>query len=233
MCTSPTPLARLPLAALLVWLAVGLVYSPPAAAHSELRSSTPEANARLGRLPASVRLTFNQDISERFARLRLVRGTDGRSWPLTTTVTGPTVTGRVPPAADAPASPGTEDRGQGGALSAPWTIDYRVVSADGHPIAGSVPFRARASPTTVADTDATSTPSAPSEPSPSADPMTSDAGTGPGAGSEVDGSARRQADDGSGATLATVVIAALTASVALAAAGWLMRARARASQEGR
>lgn len=101
-----------------------LLGASPAWAHTELESSNPAAESEVAQAPAEVTLTFTEAIPAGTARV---------------TVTGPDGTDR---AAGAPT-------GQDGTLTVPleplgaagvYTIEYRVVSDDGHPVSGTVPF---------------------------------------------------------------------------------------------
>lgn len=112
------------LLAVLLGLTV-LVGSPTGAhAHAGLTSSTPEDGTSVEVLPDEVTLEFSEDV--RTPAYVYVTGPD-RS----THETGdPQIDGpRVTQALEAPA-----------AQAGDWTIAYRVVSADGHPISGQVRF---------------------------------------------------------------------------------------------
>lgn len=119
----------------------------PAWAHTELRSSTPADGASVAQPPSQVELTFSEEVPAAGA---------------TVTVTGPD---RV----DRAAGPAT---GDGGTLTVPlrplgpagaYTVGYRVVSDDGHPVAGTVTFTLTApGPAPAADgPPATGAPAAP------------------------------------------------------------------------
>ncbi|MFE3555783.1 copper resistance protein CopC [Streptomyces sp. NPDC059193] len=129
-----------PLSAALLWAG-----APAAFAHTDLTSSTPADGATLDALPASIGLTFSDDMSREYAKLALT-APDG-------TAAGagePQVDGKSASLAVQPGlPPGT------------YTVGYRVVSADGHPVSGSYRF-------TVRET-ALAAPAAPS-PTPSAGP---------------------------------------------------------------
>jgi len=90
--------------------------------HSALVSVVPADQAVLTSGPTELVLTFNEDISPRFAQLALNRA--GAVVALTST----TVTGPVLRATLADPGPGT------------YRIAFRVVSADGHPISGETRF---------------------------------------------------------------------------------------------
>lgn len=105
-------------------LVVVLASAVPASAHDALVSSSPAEGARLDAAPTSVSLEFTAEVMD-VGALILVVDADGKDW-----VAGdPTVlpsTVSVPLAADLPV---------GG-----YEVRWRVVSSDGHPIAGVVPF---------------------------------------------------------------------------------------------
>ncbi|MCX5601258.1 copper resistance protein CopC [Streptomyces phaeochromogenes] len=105
-------------------LAALAVAAPQAAAHTELDISSPGANAELAGLPPRVTLTFSDAMTQKYAKV-VVTAPDGKS-----AVTGePQVSGkRVTLALDPTARAGR------------YTVGYRVVSADGHPVAGSYTF---------------------------------------------------------------------------------------------
>lgn len=116
----------------LALLAPGAMLAPAALAHSELVSSDPADGAVLEAPPKSVSFTFNEPLMPDFVRFI---GTDpsGQTGDLpVSSVEGPTATINWPAEA-----PGGE-----------WTVNYRVVSQDGHPIEGGITFAyAAASPT--------------------------------------------------------------------------------------
>lgn len=107
----------------------------PAAAHATLQSSNPAENSVLDAAPDEVTLTFNQSVSQNFATVTVI-GSDGMDWAASDPVVdGSTVTVDL------------DGLGAGGE----YTIGYRVVSADGHPITGSIPFQVTpSSPTSAA-----------------------------------------------------------------------------------
>ncbi|WP_262698538.1 MULTISPECIES: copper resistance CopC family protein [Streptomyces] len=148
MFTTPLPRATV-VAGLLVCAApVAVATAPPAAAHTELTGNTPGDGARLTTAPGRVSLSFNDQMDARYSRIA-VTGASGRS--LTTgpvKVDGRTVTRTL--AADVP--PGR------------YTVGYRVVSADGHPVSGSYTFTVTTARTT--SPAPTTAPSTPAEASP-------------------------------------------------------------------
>lgn len=113
-------------AAVLVLLgAVALLLGgTPAWAHSRLVSSDPVAGARLGAGPSTVSLTFNEPVQAGFTTLTVIgpEGADYRTGEITEV--------------DTTISVGVLPLGPAGT----YQLGYRVVSADGHPVEGAVPF---------------------------------------------------------------------------------------------
>ncbi|UER55463.1 hypothetical protein HJG43_13985 [Kineosporiaceae bacterium SCSIO 59966] len=103
-------------------LAMALAWPRVALAHAELTSSDPEAGASLDKPPSTISLTYTDDIAPEFVMVTLsVAG--GPPSQLATSVEGPTVIAALPDG-----RPGQ------------WRVAFRVVSGDGHPITGDVPF---------------------------------------------------------------------------------------------
>ncbi|MFK3983253.1 copper resistance protein CopC [Micromonospora sp. NPDC050397] len=128
--------------------ALALMVAPaPAQAHNELRASNPAKGAKLASAPAEVTLDFAERLDPRFTTVAVTDAAgkavvDGKPQ-----VDGVRAVQRLRPALDAGA----------------YTVAYRVVSVDGHPVRGSHTFTVTAPPTT-----APATPAAP--PSPTAAP---------------------------------------------------------------
>lgn len=120
---------RSPLAALTALLAalVLLVVAPPALAHDTLKDSDPDKNSTVEKVE-QVKLEFN-------ARVRLpyviVRDADGKAFQ----DGKPQLDGRFVTQEFTAALP-----------DGAYTIAYRVVSSDGHPIEGEVPFKVKGAP---------------------------------------------------------------------------------------
>ena len=122
-------------AAVLLSVIVALMLSAaPAGAHAALSSSDPAADARLAAAPRVVTLTFNEPVQQQFSTV-VVTGPQGRNH----VVGDPAVAGReVRATLDALDGNGT------------YTVAYRVVSADGHPVSGKYVFQLSApTPTTT------------------------------------------------------------------------------------
>lgn len=106
-----------------------LVIAAPASAHDQLVSSTPAADERLATPPESITMTFSGDLlildESLTGAVVLVVDASGKDWVSgEVTVAGRTVT--------APLAPGMPTAG--------YQLRWQVVSEDGHPIAGVVPF---------------------------------------------------------------------------------------------
>ncbi|WP_405375492.1 MULTISPECIES: copper resistance protein CopC [unclassified Microbacterium] len=122
--------ARNPLRAVLLGftlaIAAALMVATPASAHDELVGSTPAPNEQLAAAPAQVVLTYSAAILPDGAAITVVDAA-GRDWvagePVieTNTLTAAIGTGTTPP--------------DGG-----YIVEWRVVSSDGHPISGTIPF---------------------------------------------------------------------------------------------
>jgi methionine-rich copper-binding protein CopC len=96
----------------------------PASAHDKLISSDPASDQKLAEAPAEVSLTFSADVLDMGAAV-VVSDAAGTEWvSAVPTVDGPVVTAVL--------DPGMPDAG--------YEIRWRVVSSDGHPITGVVPF---------------------------------------------------------------------------------------------
>lgn len=96
-------------------------------AHGALKSSAPAAAAHVERVPAEIRLTFNENVEQAFTRITLL-GPDGRPVALTA-VTVPADSPRVAFAAiTGTLAPGIH------------TVQWQFAGRDGHPVRGSFRF---------------------------------------------------------------------------------------------
>ena len=103
-----------------------LLASLPAAAHSELRRSVPAAGAVLMQAPEQIELYFNERVQ--LTARRLFRdGSEEISLPRRAIRSATTEIIALPPLPP-------------GAYRAEW----RIISADGHPAGGTIPFRVEA-----------------------------------------------------------------------------------------
>jgi methionine-rich copper-binding protein CopC len=115
-------------------LVIAAMVAPAVLAHAQLLSSDPANGANLATTDA-VSLTFNEDINPDFVQI-VAEGPQGDVADGDPVVAGPVVTQPIAPTA-----------------SGAHTVTYRVVSADGHPVSGSVTFTLTAvAPETATET---------------------------------------------------------------------------------
>ena len=134
---------RITVATLAVLVAV-LVPAAPAFAHNRLTSSAPAEGAQLDTVPAEIVLTFAESLNPAYTQVIVTDATKTRVATSDPVVDGPkaTITFTGTPTAST------------------YTVAYRVVSKDGHPVQGSYPFTLTPTPT------ATSTVAAPASAAP-------------------------------------------------------------------
>jgi len=154
-------------------IAVGLLFAaaPPAAAHDQIVSSSPEAGGTVSEVPDQISLTFSGEILADFSAVIVeVIAADGQNIatgdPI---IDGTTVTQAVQP-------------GQVGVF----TVRWRVVSSDGHPISNEYQYTVEA----VAMPPSTPTPDVTEEPTPRPSPTATatpagDVHNGPSGGGEI------------------------------------------------
>lgn len=112
--------------ALLLAVFALLITSGTASAHNVLIGSDPARDATLAVAPTQAKLTFDQPIQQGqgFNAMTLT-GPGGTRWPVTgITVDSTVISGRIPPLGPAGV----------------YTIGYRILSADGHPVTGAIRF---------------------------------------------------------------------------------------------
>lgn len=110
-------------------LAALLLLPLPARAHSELRTSEPANGARLAASPSEFVLRFNEAVQVTAVTLHDAAGRETRvALPRDTT---PRAVERL---AAPPLAPGA------------WRLEWRAISADGHPVRGSVRFTVSGAP---------------------------------------------------------------------------------------
>lgn len=173
------------LVAMLASVVVFAMPAPPAAAHTDLIGSDPAAESTLREAPDQVTLRFNEPMEPRLAKVAL--STSGQDAAQLTVTAGSEPTTLV---ADVP--------GEGMAGGA-WEVAYRVTSADGHPVQGTLSFTVRLpSNATTGDPEANTPTAAPSDRQGSEKraPAEPADGSTPGSGEQT-GEAR-EGDDGAG-----------------------------------
>jgi methionine-rich copper-binding protein CopC len=115
-------------AALCLALFSVLSFTPSTSAHSALVSANPVAGAELSETPAEVRLTFNESL--------LLLGNENPNKLEVLNSSGAVVSGEVSVSGPEIFVPINKEM----AVSGEYSVSYRVVSADGHPIEGEYKF---------------------------------------------------------------------------------------------
>lgn len=171
-------------------VALSLAVAPtPASAHAQLLTATPESGEVLAASPAEVGLTFNEDLLDLGTQVLVVDAetTDHAAGPAA--VDGDTVTAAV---GDLPAGH--------------YQVRWRVISADGHPISGAVPFTVGDVPDDAPSPTAAAVPAEDTAPTPPAEPAVAGAGVDAGA-APATGWPRVLLVGGLGAVLALALLA--------------------------
>ena len=195
-----------------VWVAViglllgvlsSIIMATAAEAHAELLSSNPKDGAVLAKAPTQVVLTFSEPVSTSFATVT-VTGPSGPATRGKATVKGAVVTQALNP----------------GLANGAYTLAYRVVSDDGHPVSDTATFTVAATP--------------PSSPSMTAGASPTGSGastaTGPSSAPAVDPASADAADGSDGRALRTG-LAVGVAALALALGTALIAATRRRTGE--
>lgn len=129
IAVDPSPAHRYRLRAILLAgavlgaAAIGLADAAPASAHDELLGSTPENGQVLETAPTAVELEFSNDIIEMGTAVIVVDAEGEELAAGEPAVAGRTVTAALPDLADGE-----------------YQVRWRAVSADGHPIEGTIDF---------------------------------------------------------------------------------------------
>lgn len=113
-----------------VIVASPLVFAPPASAHADLILTTPDDGARLSSVPAQVQLTFSEDLLPETVVVSVEDSAGMVIRVLEYEVEGSDVIVAWPP----------------GLSGTDYTVNYRVVSQDGHPVSGSLAFTVETPP---------------------------------------------------------------------------------------
>jgi copper resistance protein C len=120
-------------------------------AHTDVVGTTPEAGSVLASTPAAISVTFSEPVSTDLAMVAIVDGRGDASRAAVEQLDATTLQVRPSAAAE----PGR------------WTVSYRVVSRDGHPVQGSFAFRVRSEQSGPTASNATSPTDVPGSPNPS------------------------------------------------------------------
>lgn len=179
-----------------------LAVAPTAAAHDVLVSSSPADGATVTEPVGTVELVFNNPIPGEFVQVAVLGADDISYEDGAPEVVGGTVTQSVTDLPD-------------GA----YTVSYRVVSSDGHPISGTISFTVAAAGGAPASGSASPPGSGPTEtaPAPGAETaLPSTRGTAPADASETTSPAAAATSSGGGLGTATVVLVVVAAAVVVA-----------------
>jgi hypothetical protein len=134
--------------AVLVAAAATVLAAAPAAAHTDLVSSSPKQGAELKAAPQRVTLTFGEDLLPAGDRL-VARTAEGAQVDLgPSTVTGAELSAEWPQSA----------------ASGEYRVAYRAVASDGHPLEGTVSFTITATQASSQPSPAAAEAPAPAEP---------------------------------------------------------------------
>lgn len=130
IAVDPTPARRhrlraaLLAGAVLAAAAMGLADAAPASAHDELLASSPEDGQVLDAAPAAIELEFSNDIIEMGTAIVVVDAEGAELAAGEPAISGRTVTATLP----------------AGVADGEYQVRWRAVSADGHPIEGTIDF---------------------------------------------------------------------------------------------
>jgi methionine-rich copper-binding protein CopC len=119
---------RLGFVLLMATLTGAVIFASPASAHAELLSTVPATAGQVGSAPAAVVLNFNEPPQGRYSTIHIT-GPDGQRRD-----SGPA---RVVKNAVTESLGGSRPPGR-------YVVDWRVISDDGHPVAGQLVFTASA-----------------------------------------------------------------------------------------
>lgn len=195
-------------------LVVSTWMAPAATAHNWLTSSNPAANSTITSAPASVQLTFNDRVLTQPAPARVVvTGPDGKHYETACAQT----TDRQVDVAWKPGSPGT------------YRVEYRIVSADGHPVSNSMTFTYRGASGGNAGRDAALSCGSGSDGQAGSSSAASGAGSS-GKGSTDSGSATEKSGGSSAPVIIAVAVAVLAAGAIIT---MILRSRGGGSSPGR
>ncbi|MBJ2120745.1 copper resistance protein CopC [Arthrobacter sp. MSA 4-2] len=142
-----TVLTRAVLAPGLILLVLLGLAAGPAAAHDELAGSSPADGATVAAVPGAIELTFSSVPSGLGAQVEVLDA-EGKSWS-----DGPVrITDNT-----------AEQSVRAGAPAGEYTVNWRVVSSDSHPIEGVLTFTAESGTSAAPDSAGTAVPIAPAE----------------------------------------------------------------------
>lgn len=199
------------LAALVLAFAALVAGAPHAAAHNTLLGTDPEDGATLATPPTHLTLTFDQP-AQALGTEVVVLGPDGATVSTgTPEIVDDTVAQAL--AADLPAGA--------------YTVQWRVTSADGHPLSGELAFTA-----TAGTAPAVTAPATPEPIEPTADPTVISEGVAPSPEATLSEQEELAEDEDAGLA-AGAVAAVVVAVLAVGAVTWFVVRERRRSKDGR
>lgn len=184
---------------------LSVLMAPTGSAHADLQVSTPEDGESLEVAPEKIRLTFSEELFEELVEISILDAAGDLYSTIEVEQTPPPGTDVIFPWP--PQAPPGE-----------YSIAYRVVSADGHPVTGTISFSYAA--TTPEPSSSDSTPSAQSS-----TPASSPTASAPSASPTNESSTSSSTDSSSGTPL--VVLGVVLLLGVIAASAIIVRARQR------
>ena len=195
-----------------------LSFSLPAKAHDQLISSSPETDEVLTAAPKAIELIYSAEIMEVGADVRLLDAEKNQLETSEIKVDGAVVYTEIPELL----------------VNGEYSIIWRVVSSDGHPIDGVIPFKVAvegnetAEPSPMVSPDPTPEPTvsatseSPEEPNSTATPSEGD-GSGKSSNQDAETSVSSSEKNGSDNWLRIAIVAAVGGSIALIS--WVLISR--------
>jgi methionine-rich copper-binding protein CopC len=194
---------------------LSVAMAPTTSAHADLQVSTPADGESLDIAPEEIRLTFSEELFEELVEISILDAAGDLYSTIEVEQTPPPGTDVIFPW-PAQAPPGE------------YSIAYRVVSADGHPVTGTISFSYAAAapePSTPEPTPSDSTPSTESS-TPTASPAASSpSASAPSPSSATESSTSSSTDSSTGMTLVVLGVVLLLGVIATSAI--IARARQR------
>ena len=194
---------------------LSVLMAPTASTHADLQVSTPEDGESLEIAPEEIRLTFSEELFEELVEISILDAAGDLYSTIEVEQTPPPGTDVIFPW-PTQAPPGE------------YSIAYRVVSADGHPVTGTISFSYAATapePSTPEPTPSDSTPSTESS-TPAASPAASSpTALGPSPSSATESSTSSSTDSSSGTLLVVLGVVLLLGVIATSAV--IVRSRQR------
>ena len=189
---------------------LSVVVAPTASAHADLQVSTPEDGESLEIAPEEIRLTFSEELFEELVEISILDAAGDLYSTIEVEQTPPPGTDVIFPW-PTQAPPGE------------YSIAYRVVSADGHPVTGTISFSYAA--TAPGPTPSDSTPSTQSSTPPPSPAASSPTASTPSPSSATESSTSSSTDSSSGTPLVVLGVVLLLGVIATSAI--IVRARQR------